>query len=52
MGSTLKVIEKWVKKMKRYVAMTARLYMEMELLSELEALEWKIVATKIGRAHV
>ncbi|XP_008801613.2 uncharacterized protein LOC103715676 [Phoenix dactylifera] len=42
MGSTPKAVEKRVRKMERYVAMTARLYAEMEMLSELEASERKM----------
>ncbi|XP_008803111.1 protein PSK SIMULATOR 1-like [Phoenix dactylifera] len=41
LGSTPKAVEKRVRKMARYVASTARLYAEMELLSELEASERK-----------
>ncbi|XP_010920518.1 protein PSK SIMULATOR 1 [Elaeis guineensis] len=42
MGSTPKAVEKRVRKMERYVATTARLFAEMELLSELEASERKM----------
>ncbi|KAG1371732.1 hypothetical protein COCNU_16G008260 [Cocos nucifera] len=41
LGSSPKVVEKRIRKMARHVTTTARLYAEMEMLSELEASERK-----------
>ncbi|CAD5170103.1 unnamed protein product [Musa acuminata subsp. malaccensis] len=42
LGANVKSVEKWIKRMERYVAATSRLYAEMQSLNELEASERRI----------